>query len=294
MSKDKQWRRQLRRYFRLQRDFLVGTYRQYLDDGLDHEEALEEVQSDFFELVVEEMAEAADDRARWDWVKRESVKEVLEERDGPVFRALIKGALNIATARLLGRRSGIAGYLTAVADVVEAAKPAEDPEAPSEAPTALKTDPTREPGVGLDLARQFTSPGGVVEAAEVVEPAEPRTVRIPFAVPQPLVDPGTVDRLTNEVLKELEAAQEALTDAQEAEPDSKRTALGRLKSLTAGDRTADRAEGIRPPEPLPVEDDPTDEEEESEPLRNPHTMRGFFAGLPSPFSRSLLVSEGEK
>jgi len=123
-------------YFDEQSDWLAGQYRGYLDGGLPARRALRRTRRDFFRLVAEEM----DSRAEWDRVKRDEVRQVLESIDGFVFEALLQGLLNIATARILGTGTGLAGLLAVADDAIGAAREAlaePEPELPSERPTVI-------------------------------------------------------------------------------------------------------------------------------------------------------------
>lgn len=123
-------------YFDDQKLWLVGQYQGYLDDGIPPRRAIWQTRRDFFTLVVEELADRADDAVSWDRVKRKDVRTALEALDGFVFKALLNGALNMAAARLLGTASGFAGLLTA-------AETAQDAMEDDDAPTVVIGNPER-------------------------------------------------------------------------------------------------------------------------------------------------------
>ena len=123
-------------YFDAQSDWLAGQYRGYLDNGLPARRALKRTKRDFFRLVADEL----DSRATWTKVRRREVRDMLEAVDGFVFEGLLQGLMNLATARILGTGTGLAGLLAVADDAIGAAREAlaePEPELPSEKPTVI-------------------------------------------------------------------------------------------------------------------------------------------------------------
>ena len=153
MNRD-QWEDLVLDYWADQKLFIVGQYSGYIQDGLSERVAMRQTRRDFYDLICDEilddLAERADDSLTWRRVKRAELRRTLERLDGVVFRALLRGALSTATARLTGAGAGFAGLLAVADATIEAAQDAlTDPEPevevepPSEAPTVITGSPSR-------------------------------------------------------------------------------------------------------------------------------------------------------
>ena len=174
MKRD-QWEDLVLDYWSDQKLFIVGQYSGYIEDGLSERVALRQTRRDFYDLICDEilddLAGRADDAVTWRRVKRVEIRKTLERLDGVVFRALLRGALSTATARLTGAGAGFAGLLAVADATIDAAQDAlTDPEpemeveAPSEAPTVITGSPAR-PSHRVPVPDWFTQ-------ADEAEPAE--------------------------------------------------------------------------------------------------------------------------
>ena len=164
-----EWERLLCQYFNSQKAWIVGHWQEYLDDGLSERAATRQTRRDFFDLVVDELADRADDALTWDRVKRDDVRKALEALDGFVFRAMFRGALRGATARLMGKSAGFALLLDAAHETIEAVQAVHaQPEDPSEAHTVIQSAPDR-PTPRLDAlaAQDAVVPDFSVEIPDV-------------------------------------------------------------------------------------------------------------------------------
>ena len=229
-----EWEKLLCDYFNAQKNWIVGHYQEYIEDGLSDRAAMRQTRRDFFELVVDEMADRADEMAdraddavTWDRVKRDNVREALEALDGFVFRAMFRGALRGATARLMGQGAGFALLLETASETIQAAQEV------------------------LDEVQEA--------AAEIEDPSEAHTV----------IQPGPADRPTPR-RDALEAHSTIVPDFSIEIVDAEETnsilssgaeVKGRLEHLLKGDRAV-----LRPPALDLPDDDDTDEEPVAVPL----------------------------
>ena len=90
-----QRRRTIRKMVRQNKDFWVGQYLDYLSQGLDPEEALEEVYEDFTDYGLTKLAQRMDRAARWRFINNHQTRRKFEELDGGVFLAVLRGALKV-------------------------------------------------------------------------------------------------------------------------------------------------------------------------------------------------------
>ena len=94
-DKRAQRRRTIRKMVRQNKDFWVGQYLDYLSQGLDPEEALEEVYEDFTDYGLTKLAQRMDRAARWRFINNHQTRRKFEELDGGVFLAVLRGALKV-------------------------------------------------------------------------------------------------------------------------------------------------------------------------------------------------------
>ena len=91
-----QRRRTIRKMFRQRKDFWIGQYLDYLAQGLDPEEALEEVYGDWVDFGLTSLSQKLDKRARWRFIQNPAIREQFEKYDGGVFLAMLRGGLKVA------------------------------------------------------------------------------------------------------------------------------------------------------------------------------------------------------
>ena len=82
--------------FRQRKDFWIGQYLDYQSQGLDPEEALEEVYRDWVDFGLTSLSQKLDQRARWRFIQNPSIRAQFEKYDSGVFLAMLRGGLKVA------------------------------------------------------------------------------------------------------------------------------------------------------------------------------------------------------
>lgn len=110
----RQRRAALRASWEAMRDFLMGVHENLLDEilveGGDPDEAFDHVLDTFLQVVVDDLAQRADERLDWHRVNNTEIRALLEERDGPFIRRLLTVARS-ATAYKKQRKLEIGSRL---------------------------------------------------------------------------------------------------------------------------------------------------------------------------------------